>query len=341
MNLGDFALAAVSPTRVPGGAGGRLDVAVEAIRAEDYTDAIDLSVAPDSPLDATLSDQRLSGVDDLHSTLHLTVPAGTPSGTYRATSPARSATGRARSGSRSGSTRTDRPPRGPAVGVRAGTRFDTSSFLAPCELARGDRRDVGDPRLPGQWSVDGGAGGRPSASAAPRGRSGAGSTSATPTPCGSARATPPATGAPGAPPTRPSVGRPGRPPTLRDAAAGGSPGRRARVGRHHALREGARRLDPAHVHRPRRRDRRAARPAPWRGPGLGRRRPRPDHPPPRAQPPRAAGRVRPLLARQRLAHDPARGPRHRAPPARRPRRDRHPPVAPRPEVAIGARSAGW
>ncbi len=148
MNLGDFALAAVSPTRVLSGAGGRLDVTVEAIRAEDYTDPIDLSVVTDAPLDADLSDQKLSGVDDVHSTLHLTVPAGTPTGTYRATVTGTS--DRTHTVRVSVRVDADRPSASaPAVGVRAGTRFDTSSFLGARHLERGDGPDLVDPWLPG------------------------------------------------------------------------------------------------------------------------------------------------------------------------------------------------
>ena len=154
VNLGDFALAAVSPTRVLSGAGGRLDVTVEAIRAEDFTDPIDLSVVTDAPLDADLSDQKLSGADDLHSTLHLTVPAGTPTGTYRATVTGTS--DRTRTVRVSVRVDADRPSASaPAVGVRAGTRFDTSSFLGRATWSAATDPTSSIRGYQAQWSVDG------------------------------------------------------------------------------------------------------------------------------------------------------------------------------------------
>ncbi len=80
--LGDFAIAAPSPPTVFGPAGGTVKVRVEAIRAEDLPDDIDLSVDADSPLGASLSDDLLSGFDDSTSQLTVSVPAGTSTGTY-------------------------------------------------------------------------------------------------------------------------------------------------------------------------------------------------------------------------------------------------------------------
>jgi subtilisin family serine protease len=80
--LGDFAMSAPSPSTVIGPAGGTLKIRVEAIRAEDLPDAISLSVDADSPLDADLSDDLLSGFSDSTSQLTVDVPAGTGTGTY-------------------------------------------------------------------------------------------------------------------------------------------------------------------------------------------------------------------------------------------------------------------
>ena len=80
--LGDFAIAAPSPSKVFGADGGTVKVRVEAIRAEDVPDDIDLSVDANSPLGASLSDDLLSGFDDSTSQLTVSVPPGTSSGTH-------------------------------------------------------------------------------------------------------------------------------------------------------------------------------------------------------------------------------------------------------------------
>ena len=80
--LGDFAMSAPSPSKVLGPAGGSFRIRVEAIRAEDVPDPISLSVDPDSPLGASLSDTLLSGFSDSTSQLTVNVPAGTATGTY-------------------------------------------------------------------------------------------------------------------------------------------------------------------------------------------------------------------------------------------------------------------
>ena len=80
--LGDFAIAAPSPSTILGPDGGTLKVRVEAIRAENVPDPIGLSVDADSPLDAELSDTVLSGFSDSTSMLTVSVPPGTGSGTY-------------------------------------------------------------------------------------------------------------------------------------------------------------------------------------------------------------------------------------------------------------------
>jgi hypothetical protein len=157
VNLGDFALAAVSPPRVLSGAGGAFAIAVNAIRAEDFTDPIGLSLTADAPLEATLTDLTLAGAGDTRSTLDVGVPAGTSSGTYRVT-----VTGT--TGDRTRSVRVsirvdaDRPvAAAPSLGVRAGTRFAFGSLQA-----RASWRPASDPTsaIAGyqvQWSVNGGA----------------------------------------------------------------------------------------------------------------------------------------------------------------------------------------
>jgi subtilisin family serine protease len=80
--LGDFAMSAPSPSTVLGPDGGTLKIRVEAIRAEDVPDPISLSLDADSPLDAELSDDLLSGFADSTSQLTVHVPAGTGTGTY-------------------------------------------------------------------------------------------------------------------------------------------------------------------------------------------------------------------------------------------------------------------
>ena len=80
--LGDFAMAAPSPSKVFGASGGTVRIRVEAIRAENVPGPISLSVDADSPLGASLSDTQLSSFSDSTSQLTVSIPSGTGTGTY-------------------------------------------------------------------------------------------------------------------------------------------------------------------------------------------------------------------------------------------------------------------
>ena len=156
VNLGDYALVAASPSGAIGASGGSRKVTVEAVRAEDITGDMSLSVSADSPLTATLSDQLLSGPNDTTSALSISVPPGTPTGRYRATV----------TGNVGGLVRTvrvaivvdtDRPSVGKAtLGVIPGTRFDTSRFTVRASWPAGTDSTTAIGGYQARWQVDGG-----------------------------------------------------------------------------------------------------------------------------------------------------------------------------------------
>jgi len=157
VNLGDYALAAVSPTRViNGNAGGSIRVAVDGIRAEDFPDPIALSIGADAPLGATLTDGTLAGPDDLRTNVDVTVPPGTASGTYRVTV----------TGNGNGKVRivriaihvdADRPHvQIPFLGIRSGTTFQTTSYLARATWNAATDPTSRITAYQAQWRIDGG-----------------------------------------------------------------------------------------------------------------------------------------------------------------------------------------
>ena len=155
--LGDFAIAAPSPARVFGAAGGTVRVRVEAIRAEDVPDPIDLSVDADSPLGASLSDDFLSGFDDPTSRLTVSVPAGTSSGTYFV-----DVTGRI-----GGTARTTRVAivvdtiaptlDRPWLGIRAGATYGRGTFRAAASWPAATDTTTSIRGYQVQWSSNGGS----------------------------------------------------------------------------------------------------------------------------------------------------------------------------------------
>ena len=201
--LGDFAIAAPSPSTILGPDGGTLKVRVEAIRAENVPDPIGLSVDADSPLDAELSDTVLSGFSDSTSMLTVSVPPGTGSGTYFVDV----------TGSIGGTSHTTRvaivvdtiaPTIGrPWLGIGSFASYSGGRFRARGRLADGQGLDDDHRRLPGPLErrrrrVEQQGRRR----IADRGRAGTASRSGTPTACRCGPATRPATGAPGARPAR-------------------------------------------------------------------------------------------------------------------------------------------
>ena len=155
--LGDFAIAAPSPSKVFGSGGGTVKVRVEGIRAEDVPDPIELSVDADSPLGASLSDDLLSGFDDPTSQLTVSVPAGTSSGTYFV-----DVTGRI--GGTAHTTRvaivvdTIAPTLGePWLGIKLGTRYGGGSFRASAGWPAAMDTTTSIRGYQVQWSVNGGS----------------------------------------------------------------------------------------------------------------------------------------------------------------------------------------
>jgi subtilisin family serine protease len=86
VDLGDFTVDATPGTSqraLIGAQGQSLVLPLQVIRAEDFPDAIDLSISADGPLNATLDDVNLTGQQATGTTMEVTVPDGTPSGTYQ------------------------------------------------------------------------------------------------------------------------------------------------------------------------------------------------------------------------------------------------------------------
>ena len=83
--LGDFTLDATpgtSRSALVGAAGASLERPVSLVRAEDFPNAVQLTVTAKAPLTATLGSDTLVGLDQVATTMRITVPAGTPSGSY-------------------------------------------------------------------------------------------------------------------------------------------------------------------------------------------------------------------------------------------------------------------
>jgi subtilisin family serine protease len=88
VSLGDFTVDATpgtSRSALVGEDGDTLELPVQLVRAEDFPDAVDLGIAVDAPLAASLADARLEGQDEAGTTMEVTVPVGTASGTYLVT----------------------------------------------------------------------------------------------------------------------------------------------------------------------------------------------------------------------------------------------------------------
>jgi len=85
VSLGDFTIDATPGSQhstLVNGAGGSFDVPVHLYRAEDFPDPVDLSVRVTAPLEATVADPELRGLDATATTVRVTVPPDVPSGTY-------------------------------------------------------------------------------------------------------------------------------------------------------------------------------------------------------------------------------------------------------------------
>ena len=155
--LGDFAIAAPSPSTVFGAAGGNVNVRVEAIRAEDVPDPIQLSVDADSPLDVSLSDDLLAGFDDSTSRLTVSVPPGTSSGTRFV-----DVTGRI--GGTAHTTRvaivvdTNAPTLGrPSLGIQGGSTYGRGVFRATASWPGASDATTSIRGYQVQWSSNGGS----------------------------------------------------------------------------------------------------------------------------------------------------------------------------------------
>lgn len=86
--LGDWTLDATPGTSrsvLVGAAGTTVALPVSLFRAEDFPDAVTLSVSVDAPVSATLQAGELQGQDANATTMDVAVPADTPSGTYTVT----------------------------------------------------------------------------------------------------------------------------------------------------------------------------------------------------------------------------------------------------------------
>jgi subtilisin len=84
VNLGDFQVTTAIASKVVGG-GASFSVPVAVDRAEDVDGEIDLSLAADPPIGASLADTSLVGLSGTSTRLRVNVPSGTPAGSYRVT----------------------------------------------------------------------------------------------------------------------------------------------------------------------------------------------------------------------------------------------------------------
>jgi subtilisin len=156
VNLGDFLVAAPSPKPV-GPAGASITIPVTVARAEDVPGEIDLAATADSPLDASLADTSLVGLDATATSLTVTVPPSTPSGAYQLTV-------KGTDGDVTHIARltvivdVDRPSASPPLlTARPQTRFDTTSFTARATWPAATDATSSIAAYEVQWKIDGGA----------------------------------------------------------------------------------------------------------------------------------------------------------------------------------------
>ena len=165
VDAGDFHVDAGRVTGWTNIAGRSVSVPVEAFRAEDFTGALSITAQVRAPVTVKIGDPTLSSPDRATKAT-ITVPPNTPSGAYDVAI-------RAGDGSRTRSVTvrlkvdSDRPVAAvPAVTIRAGSTFQTTSFLARARWAAAT--DVTNPIAGYQasWRVNGGSWSSPTSLAA-------------------------------------------------------------------------------------------------------------------------------------------------------------------------------
>ncbi len=154
--LGDFMLDGSSPTAIVP-ATTSLTIPVSVVRAEDVGDEIDLAVAADSPLTASVAPATLTGFDQTAARVTVDVPKSTPSGSYAVT--VTGTRGSVAHSLRLTVTVDGDPPtaRVPSLKARPGSRFDTTSFTARASWQPATDAESAVTAYQAQWRVDSGA----------------------------------------------------------------------------------------------------------------------------------------------------------------------------------------
>jgi subtilisin len=166
VNLGDFAMRSAVTPPVVSAAGATVDLPMNVVRAEDFALPVDLTVTADAPLTAQLSVTHLEPADSGAIAIAITVPPATPNGTYAVTVTASDGT-RQRSATVRITADSTPPVASPAIiGAVTGVSMGTSTFRGYASwVAATDAFGMVN-GYQAQWSVDGGAWGGTTATAA-------------------------------------------------------------------------------------------------------------------------------------------------------------------------------